>query len=364
MIKATYVYQPDYAVPPGEILMEHLEALQMSQAELARRCSRSPKLISEILSGKAPVEPATAIQLEKTLGLDARIWLGIEADYRLHLQREVEAQEAENQQAWAKSFPVSELVKRGGMSKPASKAERVGAVLRFFGVSSVDGWEATYGDKLLSSVAFRHSPSYSSNQFALATWLRLGEIEAERISTQPYDKSSFINALAEIRRLTAMQSTESLDTTQKLCAEAGVALAIIKPFPKTSLHAATRWISPKKALIQLTARHLRDDQLWFSLFHEAAHVLLHGKRQVYIQTKDKQTTEEEQQADQWATNFLISPRDWRTFSDALDFDAGDVAAFADKQGISPGIVVGRLQHEERINWSNLNNLKATLEWKA
>ena len=264
-------------------MVEHLEALQMSQAELARRCNRSSKLISEIISGKAPIEPATAVHLEKALGLDARIWLGIEADYRLHLQRQEEAQEAENQQAWAKSFPVSELVKRGVMSKPASKAEKVGAVLRFFGVGSIDAWEATYGENLLSNVAFRHSPSYGSDRFALATWLRLGEIEAEGIATQPYEKASFLKALAEIRRLTAAQSTESLDFTQRLCAEAGVALAIVKPLPGTSLHAATRWLSPKKALIQLTARHLRDDQLWFSLFHESAHVLLHGKRQMFVQ---------------------------------------------------------------------------------
>ena len=68
MRKAKYVYQPDYAVHPGEILGEHLEALQMSQAELARRCNRSSKLISEIISGKAPIEPATAVHLEKAHG--------------------------------------------------------------------------------------------------------------------------------------------------------------------------------------------------------------------------------------------------------------------------------------------------------
>ena len=364
MTKTTYVYQPDYAVPPGVILVEHLEARQMSPAELARRCSRSPKLISEILSGKAPVEPATAIQLEKALGLDARIWLGIEADYRLHLQRQEEAQEAANQQAWAKNFPVSELVKRGVMSKPVSKAERVGAVLRFFGVGSIDAWEATYGEKLLSNAAFRHSPSFRSNPNALVTWLRLGEIEAEGMGTQPYDKPTFLKALAEIRGLTAVQSTESLKTTQRLCSEAGVALAIVKPLPGTSLHAATRWLSPQKALIQLTARHLRDDQLWFSLFHESAHVLLHGKRQMFVQTKDKQATDQEEQADRWAANFLISPKDWKTFSDAREFTAGDVAAFADKQEVSPGIVVGRLQHEGKIHYRNLNQLKARLQWEG
>ena len=240
------------------------------------------------------------------------------------------------------NFPVGELAKRGGMSKPASKAERVGAVLRFFGVGSIDAWEATYGEKLLSNVAFRHSPSFRSNPNALVTWLRLGEIEAEGMGTQPYDKPTFLKVLAEIRGLTAVQSTESLKTTQRLCTEAGVALAIVKPLPGTSLHAATRWLSPKKALIQLTARHLRDDQLWFSLFHESAHVLLHGKRQMFVRTKDKQATEQEEQADRWAANFLISPKDWRTFSDAREFSTGDVADFARQTRSIPGHCGGEI----------------------
>ena len=78
-------YRPDYAIPPGWILEEHLEAQGFSQAELARRCGRSAKLISEIVHGKAPVEPETALQFEKVLGLDADIWLGIEKQYQLHL---------------------------------------------------------------------------------------------------------------------------------------------------------------------------------------------------------------------------------------------------------------------------------------
>ena len=87
----TYEYQPDYAAPPGSVLKEHLAAHGLSHAEFARRCGRSAKLISEIVAGKAPVEPATALQFEKVLGMGARIWLGIEADYRLHQKRAAEA---------------------------------------------------------------------------------------------------------------------------------------------------------------------------------------------------------------------------------------------------------------------------------
>ena len=87
MATATYRYEPDYAVPPGWVLEEHLETRGLSHAAFARRCECSPKLIGEIIAGKAPIEPETALQFERVLGLDADIWLGIEASYRLHNAR-------------------------------------------------------------------------------------------------------------------------------------------------------------------------------------------------------------------------------------------------------------------------------------
>lgn len=88
MTHQTNTYQPDYATAPGVLLREYLETQGLSQAEFARRCGRSPKLISEILSAKAPILPRTALAFERVLGLDASIWLGLENDYRLHLARQ------------------------------------------------------------------------------------------------------------------------------------------------------------------------------------------------------------------------------------------------------------------------------------
>ena len=87
---ATNQYRPDYAVPPGWVLEERLEVQGISQAEFARLCGCSSKLISEIVSGKAPLEPETARQFEKVLGVDASIWLGIEDAYKTHRSQEAE----------------------------------------------------------------------------------------------------------------------------------------------------------------------------------------------------------------------------------------------------------------------------------
>ena len=353
-------YKPDYAVPPGWILAERLEAQGTSQAEFARRCGRSPKLISQIIAGDAPVAPVTALQFEKVLGVDARIWLGIQSDYELHLAREAERQTLAEVAEWAEGFPIRELVKRGMIEEPFSHRERGLSLLSFLGVGSLAAWKTRE-----VGVAYRHSPSFASNPKALATWLRLGEIEAEAIECLDYNKPKFEQALSQIRGMTANPADETLDAAQQLCREAGVALTIIKPLSGTALSGAARWLTPHKAAIHLSARHMSDDHLWFSFFHEAAHILLHNKKDTFVhdaREAEGEGTEEDTKADRWASNFLVRQRDWEQFTAGGRFGGDDVTRFAAAQGIAPGIIVGRLQHEGHLPWSDLNQLKKRLKW--
>ncbi len=358
---ATKEFSPDYAVPPGWVLEERLESEGVSHAEFARRCGRSPKLVSEIISGKAPLEPGTALQFEKVLGVDASIWLGIEAEYQLHRAREAEARKAADSAEWGKAFPVRDLVKRGCFQRPESDIDTVSKLLAFFRVGSVDAWTTRYG---VANVAYRHSPKFKSNEAALATWLRLGEIEAERQECADYNESQFRRAVRIIRSLTREPVVEALRQTTKLCNEAGVALALIQPLPKTALSGAAWWLSPKKAVIQLTTRHKSDDHLWFSFFHEAAHILLHSKRGVFVDEINGNIAEQEIEANEWASNILVPKPAWDQFVSSLPRSAHTVREFAEEQGIAPGIVVGMLQHKGFLPWTHLNDLKVRLNWKS
>ena len=364
MAVTTYSYEPDYAVPPGWVVEEHLQSQRLSHAEFARRCGRSAKLISEIIAGKAPIEPRTALQFEKVLGLDASIWLGIEARYQLHKAREVEAQETKRGASWIKAFPVKELVHRGVFDKPASDAEARSKLLAFFGVGSVNAWHAKYEDM---SVAYRHSPSFQSDKPVLVTWLRLGELEAEQQDCADYNEARFKRALKEIRSLTQTPVVRALEKARPLCNEAGVAWVLVKPLPKTALSGAAWWLTPRKAVIELSIRHKTDDHLWFSLFHEAAHLLLHSKKDVFIDwmNPNEETADVESEANQWASNFLISRGDWKLFVTTSSNSEIAVRQFAEDQGIAPSIIIGRLQHENRLSWQTpLNKLKIRLEWKT
>ena len=360
MIGPANAYQPDYAVAPGTILAERIEAHDMSYADFARRCGRSPKLISEIVAGKAPVEPQTALQFEKVTGVAAHIWLGIETDYRLNRAQEAEAEQAEKSAAWAKRFPLKDLVKRGVMEKPSSTAAKVSGLLTFFGVGSVEAWAVKYGAK---SVNYRHSPSFESDECALATWRRLGEFEAERQTCAEFNAARFKQSLGEIRTLTREPFGEAIRKAGERCNQSGVVLALIPPLPKTAISGAAWWLSSQKALIALSARHKTDDHLWYTLFHEAAHILLHGKRVVFIDSKGNGAEGDEAEANRWASNFLIPSEAWERFVEIGPKNVSTVRRFAEEQGIAPGIVVGRLQHEGRLPWRHLlNRLKRRLDW--
>ena len=357
----TYRYEPDYAVPPGWLLKERLEVHGISQAEFARRCARSPKLISEIIAGKAPLEPATALQFEKVLGVHADIWLGTEAAYRLLLAREAELRTNRSEKAisWAQGFPVDDLTKRGMIDRSSSPADAVPILLSFFGVASVDAWHVKYR---LTNVAYRHSPSFESDKKALTTWLRLGEFEAARQRLAGYNRARFIRSLREIRELTASPIKDGLKRAVELCNHAGVALALVEPFQKTALSGAAWWLSPSSAIMELSARHKSDDHLWFSLFHEAAHLVLHSKKSVFVDGPDSETADLEEQANEWAADVLCSHAAWSEFVEAACFSERSVLEFAAQQGIAPSIVVGRLQHQKIIPWNRLNGLKLRLEW--
>lgn len=354
-------YNPDYSVPPGWILEEHLEVRGISHAEFARRCGRSPKLISEIISGKAPLEPRTALQFEKVLDLDASVWLRIESNYRLHQARKAEERIAKEHAEWVKSFPIAELIKRESIQKPETPIAKLSEILAFFGVGSIDAWDERYA---FINVAYRHSQSFESDEKALATWLRLGELESARQECTEYSEVQFRDAVRQIRGLTRQSIESAIPHAIRLCNKAGVALALVKPLPKTRLSGAARWLSPRRAVIQLSARHKSDDHLWFSFYHEAAHILLHSKKNIFVDALKNGDTGIEEEANEWASRTLVSRHEWDRFVAMSTYSQHAIEAFAKEQGIAPGIVVGMLQHKKLLPWrTRLNRLKVRLEWR-
>jgi HTH-type transcriptional regulator/antitoxin HigA len=351
-------YMPDVVSAPGETLLEMLEERGMPQSELAERTGRPKKTINEIIKGKATITPATALQLERVLGTPASFWNNREQLYRESLARQAERASLEGQVSWLSQFPIKEMIGLGWLSGSDDLVVLLEQVLTFFGIASPTQWNRVWE----SNIAYRQSPAFESDPFAVSAWLRKGEIEAQQINCDPYDSDRFISALGVVRELTVQPPEVFQSKTIRVCAEAGVAIAFVPEIPKVRASGAARWLSQNKGFIQVNLRYKTDDQLWFTFFHEAGHILKHGKRDIFIEDGGDHD-EKEEEANKFAADFLIPSSEYRNFIPHTGhYSKPEIAEFATRIGIAPGIVVGRLQHDGKIPPQNCNDLKRTLAW--
>ncbi len=353
-----YEYRPDYMVPPGATVLETIEALGLTQTQLAVRTGRTLKTINEIIQGKAPITPETAIQLERALGVQASFWNNLESNYRSRLAELEERRRLEDWVGWLRQFPVAALVKRGVIREAREKTVQVREILSFFGVASPDAWEELWSEV---RVAYRRPRTFQSSPGALSVWLRLGELEGRQMRCATYDRARFRFALASVRGLTQERAAVIQGEVRRLCSEAGVAVVFVPELPGTCVSGATRWLSPEKALIQLSLRHKSDDHLWFGFFHEAAHILSHGKKEIFVE-EEVANDDREKEADDFACTRLLPPVEYRRFVSFGDFSEQGIRQFAASVRIAPGIVVGRLQHDGYVPFSHFNKLKQQYRW--
>ncbi|MBI4774408.1 MAG: ImmA/IrrE family metallo-endopeptidase [Deltaproteobacteria bacterium] len=357
-------YNPDSVSPPGETLLETIEALGMSQAELADRTGRSKKTINHIIKGKAPVTPVIALELESVLGVPASFWNNFECNYREFLARRKEKENLKKYEEWLSSIPVRQMIKKGWIKGFKNRVDQIKEALRFFAIASPDQWE-NVSRKYLAA-AYRKSNAFETDSSALVAWLRKGELDAQKIECAPYDKDKFGDFLdRKIRTLTNEPPEVFESRLIDICAACGVAVVFVPRLQKMPMNGATRWLTTDKAIIQLSLRYKTDDQLWFSFFHESQHILRHGKKDVFIEIndlaghagKDYWDDPREEEANRFAADLLIPPRQFKAFLERNRFSKRAIREFASQVGISAGIVVGRLQYEKVLPYSNCNDLK-------
>lgn len=354
--KYTYEPQLDLPIAPGEQIREILEERAISQTDFAVRMGKSEKFISQLVNGKASLSYDTALELERVLGVPASFWNNAESIYRDALARLRHEQEAAAQDDWARTFPLKEMAANGWIAREESPAEEL---LSFFGVSSVDAYNSYWGQE--KRLAARMSTAYTAQTPAIAAWLRAGERQAEQIVTAPYDADAFREVLVELRPATRLEPPAWLPVVVRRCAAVGVAVVLIPDLPRTRCHAMSWWVNRSRAVIQLGLRGKTDDQLWFSLYHEAGHLLLDDRRKRGINDLDGDKTAEAR-ASAFAGDLLIPPQEYAEFVAAPGRpNRAGVIAFADRIGIAPSIVVGRLQRDRRIPFSWMNDLKNRIE---
>lgn len=340
---------PDVAIPPGETLAETLEALGISQADLAKRAGRPPQAISEIVSGKKEITPETAIEFERVLGIPAHIWIRLESDYRTVKARLADQQRLRAEVPLAANCPYKEMADLGWVAKTRDGTDRVANLLGFFGVASLRHIS-------VDNVTWRKAEHLTPSRYALAAWLRRGEIGAREAKTAAFDEAVLTEMLPVFRSFTREQPAIFQHKLTATLASCGIAIVFVPHLKNTGAHGATRWASGK-AIVQLSVRYRWADIFWFTLFHELCHVLRHSRQGVFINFIKDSKDEHEREADEFAAQHLIPQSAYQRFVQRPHFSASAVCCFADEVGVHPGVVVGRLQHDHKIPPQNLNGLR-------
>jgi HTH-type transcriptional regulator / antitoxin HigA len=340
---------------PGDTIHETLEHIKMSQSELADRMGRTPSKINDLISGKEPITLATAFQLEKVLGIDAQFWLNREMLYREKLSRLEKEEASEASIEWLKTQPLKELKACGYLRDEKVGPKMVEECLKFYGVAALTQWETIYVNQYISA-QFRKSEAHKSTLSGLAAWLRIGEIEMRKFKLNAYNKEVFKQSLIEIKNLIRIHPEDFAPRLQQYCLNSGVGLVYTICIPKAPISGVARWVGGNP-VIQLTDRYKSNDHFWFTFFHEVGHILLHGKKDVFIENLNEYEvdTQKEIEANDFANKALL-PEDI-TAELPFKITEEDIRRIARKYNTHPAIVLGSLQHRGLLSHSFGNSLK-------
>ncbi|MGS5090011.1 ImmA/IrrE family metallo-endopeptidase [Hydrogenophaga sp. A37] len=118
--------------------------------------------------------------------------------------------------------------------------------------------------------------------------------------------------------------------------------------PSMKLDGAVFSLSSGQIVVALSLRYARLDHFWFTLMHELAHTVLHADRlsmPIFDDLDNISKDLTEQQADRLASDSLIPRNEWRSCPARYSNSVKDIVSFANRLGIPPQCVAGRLRRE-------------------
>ena len=357
-------YFPQSHPHPGETLEEKLKEMGMGPKEFAVRSGKPERTIIAILKGQSAITPDMAVQFENITKIPAHFWMNHQRSYDEYIARMKHKEVIDASVEWARQFPLADMIKKGWIQSVSTIEEKTMQLLSFFSVSCPDAWHDYYFNCELK-VAFRISLAHTNEPYAISAWLRKGELQATELPTNQYSEKIFKEALPQIKSLMAMHPADFFQQLQTICLKAGVKVVYTPCLPKAPINGSTRWLNDTP-LIQLTGRYKRNDAFWFTFFHEAGHILLHGKKDIFLENIEypDKDNEKEHEADNFAIKWTLSKEEEAEILRNTIITEDDIVTFAKKFNTHPAIIIGRLQHEKLIPYTLGRNFFETIEIKG
>jgi HTH-type transcriptional regulator/antitoxin HigA len=342
------------AFPPGDFIKEELEARGWSQSDLAEIIGRNTGTVSQIISGKQPINPRIATALGAAFGTDAQSWMNLQSAYQLWRERQEEDSEAVRRRAMLYTkAPLKEMLKRHWIEASESIDVIEQRVCQFLEIDSLSSQPQC-------SFAARQTASYSvPPSTSVVAWIKRAKHLAEIIPASKYTDAGLEKALPALRKL--MASEDGAKQVPRLLASVGIRIVAVERLPTMKLDGVTFWLDKNSPVIALSLRNDRLDWFWHTLLHEIDHIRHgEGKEEPCLDDLEIPGIEKpanERRCDEFAASFSIDRKSLDQFIVRVRpyFTSDKATGFALRMNVHPSIAAGQIRNRLE-NYSVLSSL--------
>lgn len=347
--------KPYKNIGPGAHIQELMEVRDWTQQDLADVLGVSTKHVNKLLNDEQSITLNMAKLLSEAFDLSPQYWINLDTNYRLKLEEETE--EEANVDIRSKIYqymPINEMCRKKWFKKPKSTDELEKLVCEFWKMDTLR-FDIMGKEPKLN---YRKSDAYDQfNPYAANCWYQMAKNAAEDQNVAEYNK-------AELQELA--DSLYSFTRRKKGVAEAirnlnevGVKFLVLSHLQKTYIDGAS-FIHQGSPVILYTARYKRNDNFWFTMVHEIAHVLKHLKKEGDHFLDDFNKKKEVENKKELEANKLAGK--WLRHNEILEFFNNDLAYITQQQveecsealDVHTAIIMGALAYHKQISYKYLH----------
>jgi len=329
---------------PGYYVKELVDEYGITQDDFAKRLGTTAKNLSVIINGDQSISVDIAMKLSRLLGTSVNYWFNLQNAYDEVVANQKSDKELDRERLVYKQMSYDYFRQNFDLPNlPRKIDEQIVQVRKFLKISSLF---SLCNQKMVVNYRSVGNGISERNMIRANTMVQIAINETLDNDVPKFNMVLFDKAVEYALTLTN-EHQKFYPLLKKKFAKAGVVFVILPNYQGSKVNGATKKVG-KNIMLMVNDRRLNADTFWFTLFHEIGHI----KNRDYGISYERESGEKEKKADEYAENSLIPMSYYREFIKNGQFDKQSIIVFAKKINRHPGIVLGRLQSDEYVKYSD------------
>lgn len=343
-------YNEIMAFHPGYYIQELLEDLEITQEEFSVRLGTTAKTVSKLVNGEINLSNDIAHKLSNMFGTSVDLWLNLQTAFEIKQIEIDEAKQIDQQKKIVYMIDYQYFVRLKVVDEARKAEDKIANLRKYFQISNLN---ILLKPDFLVNYRTATKSFNEKNIINSRAWLQTAINVGKNMQVVGFNAQKLESYIPEIRAMTLQSPQVFLPRLKEIFAESGVTFVLLPYLKNSGVNGAVKWINKDKVILALNDRRKSADLFWFSLFHEIKHVLQQKHRMIFISGTEINTEFLDEQleidANRFAQEVLIPNDMYQLFIRKKDFSDRAIVNFAHQIGIHPGVVFGRLQHDEKIS---------------